>query len=195
MSRTPHLYGRPLKDVRLERFCQEVAKGASPNVAANNAGFNTTDGDYGKHIMERSHIQDRIDEIRREIAAFAHPGAAESDEITLDDLTPEWVLREALATYTAAKAQNNVGVMVKMLDLIGRLKGIDKRPPGRPRVNKNPNEGDEKDESKPKPRDPIDFERLAKAVGDLRVGAGNSDEEEDSADDPEDFDDEVEEES
>lgn len=185
----------PLKDPRHERLCQEIVRGlpiASAMVAAGYSGASAESN--GKKILKRDYVQRRISEIQVEgvsVAADAPPPKLENppgrppdpvtaDSIDLDHIDHEWVLRRAIVAYTAAEAQRNVPHMVKLLELIGRLKGIDKRPVGRPPHAKDPNKGDVSND-KAKPQNPSGLAEILAGLSGGGERAGSEFEEEETS--------------
>jgi hypothetical protein len=184
----------PLKDDRLERFCQEIANGQVVADAMVAAGYSASSAhSNGLKILKRPYVAARVAElceltglaVPRHIqyaatsthSAGGRPPAPEPDidEIDISEITAEWVLKEA------ARAQKHVPAMVKLLETIGRLSGIDKRPKGRPAQTKEPNKGDVND-GKPKPTNSIGFADLIAGLSGHRDGAGDESEAEADAD-------------
>lgn len=190
----------PLKDDRLERFCQEIANGQVVADAMVASGYSASSAhSNGLKILKRPYVAARVVElceltglvVPRHIqyaatASIHSTGRHQTpepdiDEINLEEITAEWVLKEAIRAYLAARAQKHVPAMVKLLETIGRLSGIDKRPKGRPSQTKEPNKGDVND-GKPKPTNPVDFASLVAGLSEHRDGAGNESEAEADAD-------------
>jgi hypothetical protein len=181
----------PLKDPRVERFCQEIARGLPIHTAMMKAGYSGSSAtSNGKKILERPYVKQRIEEIHLTgitVAEDAPPpklinptGRRPDPEPIIEDvdltkIDTQWVLREAVVAYTAAKAQRLVPTMVKLLELIGRLSGVDKRPVGRPRKDKEPNKGDTSDD-KAKPENPLDFASIVEGLSRNRDAAGDESE-------------------
>lgn len=195
MSNQRTFFG-PLKDARHERFCQEIVRGtpvASAMVAAGYSGASAESN--GKKILKRDYVQQRIAEIQVEgvsVAADAPPPRVENptgrppdpvvtpETIDLGHIDQEWILRRAIVAYTAAEAQRNVPHMVKLLELIGRLKGIDKRPVGRPPHAKDPNKGDVSND-KAKPQNPSGLAEILAGLSGGGERAGSEFEEEETS--------------
>jgi hypothetical protein len=186
-----------LLDDRQEKFCQEIARDASIEAAMCNAGYSPTNAyRNGTRMLQKPLFADRVAELCREMGKeypntpkrTLRPGGAkrrkplpDPEDVDLSLITYEWMQKKVVGAFLTAERQGNVSAMVKLLDQIGRLTGIDKRPNGRPPQQKDPNKGDVSND-KPKPDNPIDFATLVAGYGGDRDGAGDTSADEDAAD-------------
>jgi len=94
-----------------ERFCQEVAKGASQTEAAKLAGFNQAQAhNIGCRLRKREDIDGRIRELSQRV---------EANEIA----DKEWIVAELLENHRLARKTGNLSESRLSLELFSRLQG------------------------------------------------------------------------
>lgn len=100
----------PLKNARHERFCQELAKGATADAAYTAAGFKPNRGNATRLKLNES-IFDRVQEIKGAVAEKV------TEKTAID---AAWVLKKAAELHDKALGEKAFSAAKGALDLIGK---------------------------------------------------------------------------
>lgn len=99
-----------------EKFAQAMARGVNQTKSALEAGYNETSAHVrGCELAKKPAVKERIEELRKKADKLAVQAVA---------CDREWVLRELVATYEAARAAKNQTAANRALELIGKEQGM-----------------------------------------------------------------------
>ena len=99
-----------------ETFAQAMARGVNQTNSALEAGYSDVSAHVrGCELAKKPAVKARIEELRRKADKLAVQAVA---------CDREWVLRELVATYEAARAAKNQTAANRALELIGKEQGM-----------------------------------------------------------------------